>query len=103
MGPSQDYFVFIVSQFLYIPWNHARKQAAIRSSLQDGNLCTPSITVAAAETFEFHLTEYLKGQVKMTTQVDQGLMLYEFSLYYYYYYYYNYFIFLKFLHRFHIT
>ncbi|GMN61114.1 hypothetical protein TIFTF001_030195 [Ficus carica] len=59
----QDYFVFIVSQFLYIPWNYARKQAAIRSSLQDGNLCTPSITVAAAETFESHLTEYLKGQI----------------------------------------
>ncbi|EXB53718.1 DNA polymerase epsilon catalytic subunit A [Morus notabilis] len=59
----QDYFVFIVSQFLYIPWSYARKQAAIRASVQDGNLCTPSITVAAAETFESHLTEYLKGQI----------------------------------------
>lgn len=55
--------MFIVSQFLYIPWSYARKQAAIRASVQDGNLCTPSITVAAAETFESHLTEYLKGQV----------------------------------------
>ena len=59
----QDNFVFIVSQFLYIPWNYARKQAAIRESLQDGNSCTPSITIAAAENFEYHLTEYLKGQV----------------------------------------
>ncbi|KAL5555227.1 hypothetical protein UlMin_037463 [Ulmus minor] len=59
----QDYFVFIVSQFLYMPWNHAQKQAAARASLLDGNSCTPSITVAAAETFESHLTDYLKEQI----------------------------------------
>ncbi|KAF3455292.1 hypothetical protein FNV43_RR05740 [Rhamnella rubrinervis] len=59
----QDHFVFIVSQFLYMPWNYAQKQAAIRASLKDGNSCTPSITIAAAETFESHLTEYLKGQI----------------------------------------
>ncbi|PON38200.1 DNA-directed DNA polymerase [Parasponia andersonii] len=59
----QDYFVFIVSQFLYIPWNYAKKQAANRASLQDGISCTPSITVSAAENFESHLTEYLKGQI----------------------------------------
>lgn len=56
--------MFIVSQFLYIPWNYVKKQAAIRASLQDGNSCTPSITVSAAENFESHLTEHLKGQVQ---------------------------------------
>ncbi|KAH7542023.1 hypothetical protein FEM48_Zijuj02G0029500 [Ziziphus jujuba var. spinosa] len=59
----QDHFVFIVSQFLYIPWNYAQKQAAIRASVQDGNSCTPSITVAAGESFESHLADYLKGQI----------------------------------------
>jgi DNA polymerase epsilon subunit 1 len=48
---------------MYIPWSYAQKQAAIRASLQDGNLCTPSVPVAAAENFESHMTEYLKGQV----------------------------------------
>ncbi|KAJ7947962.1 DNA polymerase epsilon catalytic subunit [Quillaja saponaria] len=59
----QDHFVFIVSQFMYMPWNYAQKQAANRASLQDDDSCTPSITVAAAETFESHMTEYLKGQI----------------------------------------
>ncbi|KAK9999535.1 hypothetical protein SO802_019138 [Lithocarpus litseifolius] len=59
----QDHFVFIVSQFMYIPWSYAQKQAAIKASLQDGNLSTPSVTVAGAENFESHMTEYLKGQI----------------------------------------
>ncbi|XP_062083133.1 DNA polymerase epsilon catalytic subunit A-like isoform X2 [Humulus lupulus] len=59
----QDNFIFIVSQFLYIPWNYAKKQAAIRASLQDGSSSTPSITISAAENFESHLTEHLKGQI----------------------------------------
>lgn len=46
-----------------MPWNYAQNQAAIRASLKDGNSCTPSITIAAAETCESHLTDYLKGQV----------------------------------------
>ena len=46
-----------------MPWNYAQKQRAIRACLKDGNSCTPSITIAAAETFESHLTDYLKGQV----------------------------------------
>lgn len=48
---------------MYIPWSYAQKQAAIRASLQDGNLSTPSVTIAGAENFESHMTEYLKGQV----------------------------------------
>ncbi|KAI9071851.1 hypothetical protein K1719_046191 [Acacia pycnantha] len=56
----QDHFVFIVSQFMYIPWNYAQRQAAIPVSSQDGDSCTPSITIGAAEKFESHVTEYIK-------------------------------------------
>ena len=59
----QDHFVFIISQFLYIPWNYATKQAEARASLPLGDTCTPSITVAAAESFEYRVTEHLKEQV----------------------------------------
>ncbi|XP_031270603.1 DNA polymerase epsilon catalytic subunit A-like [Pistacia vera] len=59
----QDHFVLVVSEFMYIPWKYAQKQAVSRASLRDGNLCTPSITVAAAETFESHMAEYLKGEI----------------------------------------
>ncbi|XP_048444807.1 DNA polymerase epsilon catalytic subunit A isoform X2 [Pyrus x bretschneideri] len=59
----QDHFVYIVSQFLYIPWDYAQKQAAVRTSLQNDSICTPSITVADAETFESHMIDFLKGQI----------------------------------------
>ncbi|XP_057988015.1 DNA polymerase epsilon catalytic subunit A isoform X2 [Hevea brasiliensis] len=59
----QDHFVLIVSEFMFIPWDYAQKQAANRASLQNVSLCTPSITIAAAETFESHLVEYLRGQI----------------------------------------
>ncbi|XP_028788442.1 DNA polymerase epsilon catalytic subunit A-like, partial [Neltuma alba] len=59
----QDHFVFIVSQFMYIPWNYAQRQAAIPASSQSGDSCTPSITIGAAEKFESHVTEYIKGQI----------------------------------------
>lgn len=62
-GILQDHFVYIVSQFLYIPWDYEQKQAAVRTSLQNDSNCTPSITVAAAETFESHMIDFLKGQV----------------------------------------
>ncbi|PSR89873.1 DNA polymerase epsilon catalytic subunit A like [Actinidia chinensis var. chinensis] len=60
---TQDHFILIVSEFMYIPWKYAREQAAIRASVRDGNLCTPSITGAAAEAFESHMTEYLREQI----------------------------------------
>ncbi|KAI7983738.1 DNA polymerase epsilon catalytic subunit A [Camellia lanceoleosa] len=60
---TQDHFILIVSEFMYIPWKYAREQTAIRASLRDDNLCTPSITAAAAETFESHMTEYLREQI----------------------------------------
>ncbi|XP_068311422.1 DNA polymerase epsilon catalytic subunit A-like [Pyrus communis] len=59
----QDHFVYIVSQYLYIPWDYAQKQAAVRTSLQSDSICTPSITVADAETFESHMIDFLKGQI----------------------------------------
>ncbi|GAU25117.1 hypothetical protein TSUD_274060 [Trifolium subterraneum] len=59
----QDHYVFIVSQFMYIPWNYARKQAAIRASVLSGDSCTPSINIGAAEAFESEITEYIKEQI----------------------------------------
>ncbi|XP_047319798.1 DNA polymerase epsilon catalytic subunit A-like isoform X2 [Impatiens glandulifera] len=59
----QDYFILIVSEFMYIPWKYVQEQAAIRVSLADGSLCTPSITGAAAEAFEFQMTEYTREQI----------------------------------------
>lgn len=76
----QDHFVFIVSQFMYIPWSYAQKQAAIRASLQDGNLSTPSVTIAGAENFESHMTEYLKGQVWIRMLVTKGCMTFDSSM-----------------------
>lgn len=70
----QDHFVLIVSEFMFIPWNYAQKQAAARASLQNSNSCTPSITIAAAETFESHLVEYLKGQVLIRILVGKGCL-----------------------------
>ncbi|KAK9279688.1 hypothetical protein L1049_013368 [Liquidambar formosana] len=60
---TQDHFVLIVSEFMYIPWKFAQEQAVVRVSVQDGTTCTPSITAAAAEIFESHMTEYLKEQI----------------------------------------
>lgn len=48
---------------MYIPWNYTRKQAAIRASVQNGDSCTPSINIGAAEAFESEITEYIKEQV----------------------------------------
>lgn len=54
----------VVSEFLYIPWKFAQEQAANRAVLGDGDLCTPSITAAVAETFDLKMTEDLKKKVK---------------------------------------
>ncbi|ESW04397.1 hypothetical protein PHAVU_011G091900 [Phaseolus vulgaris] len=59
----QDHFVYIVSEFMYIPWNYAQNQAQIRASLQDGDTCTPSISIGTAVAFESEITEYIKGQI----------------------------------------
>lgn len=48
---------------MYVPWKYSQEQATIRDASRDGNFCTPSITVNAAETFESHVTNFLKEQV----------------------------------------
>jgi DNA polymerase epsilon subunit 1 len=48
---------------MYIPWNYAQKQTAIRASVLSGDSCTPSINIGAAEAFESEITEYIKEQV----------------------------------------
>ncbi|PIA58925.1 hypothetical protein AQUCO_00400052v1 [Aquilegia coerulea] len=60
---TQDHFVLIVSEFMLKPWQYAQELAARTASSKDGTLCTPSITTAAAETFESRVTEYLKDQI----------------------------------------
>jgi DNA polymerase epsilon subunit 1 len=56
---------------MFIPWDYAQKQAATREALRDGNSCTPSITIVAAENFESHMVEYIKGQVLMRIFVSE--------------------------------
>lgn len=67
----QDHFVLIVSEFMFIPWDYAQKQSATREALRNGNSCTPSITIVAAENFESHMVEYIKGQVLMRIFVSE--------------------------------
>lgn len=68
----QDHFVLIVSEFLHTPWKYAQEQAANRTSSPDGSLCTPSITITAAENFEAHIVQYLKEQVGIGNIVVKG-------------------------------
>jgi DNA polymerase epsilon subunit 1 len=62
----QDYFLVIVSEFVYIPWKHSQEQAIqCAEALAGGsNFCTPSVTVSAASDMEAKETAYLKHQVK---------------------------------------
>ncbi|KAL9274734.1 DNA polymerase epsilon catalytic subunit A-like protein [Drosera capensis] len=60
---TQDHFVLIVSEFMYIPWNYAQEQAAVRVDNEHGISCTPSITAVAAQKLELRLTEYLQDQI----------------------------------------
>nr|XP_019702821.2 DNA polymerase epsilon catalytic subunit A isoform X2 [Elaeis guineensis] len=60
---TQDHFVLIVSEFLYIPWKHLKEQVATRTTMRDDNACTQSITITAAEALEVCVTEYLKDQI----------------------------------------
>lgn len=66
---------------MFIPWDYAQKQAAVREASQAGNSCTPSITVATADNFESHMVEYLKGEVPMRILlVSDGCMNFLFLL-----------------------
>ncbi|KAK3041245.1 hypothetical protein RJ639_001528, partial [Escallonia herrerae] len=60
---TQDHFILIVSEYMYLPWKYAQEKVAIRACARDDNMCTPSITAAAAETLELCLSEYLREQI----------------------------------------
>eukprot|EP00250_Pteridium_aquilinum_P003833 c14110_g1_i1 orf=789-5363(-) len=62
---TQDYFIVIVSEFLYIPWKHAQEQTKSRAAAKAvaSTSCTPSVTVAAAANTEFAETTFLKDQI----------------------------------------
>ncbi|XP_049379283.1 DNA polymerase epsilon catalytic subunit A-like isoform X1 [Solanum stenotomum] len=60
---TQDRFILIVSEFMYGPWKYAQEQATHRVSTSDGDLCTPSITAALAETFDLQMAEDLKKKI----------------------------------------
>ncbi|KAM0016354.1 putative DNA-directed DNA polymerase [Helianthus debilis subsp. tardiflorus] len=61
---DQDHFTLIVSEFLYLPWKFAQDQASKRANVRDDDSCTPSITAAAAETFQSSFTEHLRKQIE---------------------------------------
>ncbi|KAM3303070.1 DNA polymerase epsilon catalytic subunit A-like isoform X1 [Capsicum chacoense] len=61
---TQDHFILIVSEFMYIPWKYAQEHAALRASTSDGDFCTPSITAALAETFDLQMADDLKKKIR---------------------------------------
>ncbi|XP_009629449.1 DNA polymerase epsilon catalytic subunit A [Nicotiana tomentosiformis] len=61
---TQDHFILIVSEFMFIPWKFAQEQATHRASSSIGDLCTPSITAALAETFDLQMAEDLKKKIR---------------------------------------
>ncbi|KAJ0576989.1 putative DNA-directed DNA polymerase [Helianthus annuus] len=61
---TQDHFILIVSEFLYLPWKFAQDQASKRANARDDDTCTPSITAAAAETFQSCITQHLRKQIE---------------------------------------
>ncbi|KAJ1279266.1 hypothetical protein BS78_04G142600 [Paspalum vaginatum] len=60
---TQDHFVLIVSEFLYIPWKFMKEQVAIQATIRDDTSCTPSITVMAAENLEGQVIEHLRDKI----------------------------------------
>uniref|UniRef100_A0A452YAT5 DNA polymerase epsilon catalytic subunit n=1 Tax=Aegilops tauschii subsp. strangulata TaxID=200361 RepID=A0A452YAT5_AEGTS len=60
---TQDHFVLIVSEFLYVPWKYMKEQVACRAAMRDDTSCTPSITIMAAENLEGQVVDYLRGQI----------------------------------------
>lgn len=60
---TQDHFVLIVSEFLYVPWKYMKEQVALRSTTRDETSCTPSITIMAAENLEVQVIGYIRDQI----------------------------------------
>ncbi|VAH03415.1 unnamed protein product [Triticum turgidum subsp. durum] len=77
---TQDHFVLIVSEFLYVPWKYMKEQVACRAAMRDDTSCTPSITIMAAENLEGQVVDYLRGQIgtyfaeKLLTTVSDILL-----------------------------
>ncbi|XP_060169809.1 DNA polymerase epsilon catalytic subunit A-like isoform X1 [Lycium barbarum] len=61
---TQDHFILIVSEFMYVPWKYAQEQATHRASTSDGDFCTPSIPAALAETFDLQMADDLKKKIR---------------------------------------
>ncbi|CAD6250912.1 unnamed protein product [Miscanthus lutarioriparius] len=60
---TQDHFVLIVSEFLYIPWKFMKEQVATQATIRDDTSCTPSVTVMAAENLEGQVIEHLRDKI----------------------------------------
>jgi len=62
----QDYFVVIVSEYIYIPWKHSQDRAALLAANRDGGIIssTPSVTISAGADMEAQEVAYLKEQVR---------------------------------------
>ncbi|XP_062219147.1 DNA polymerase epsilon catalytic subunit A-like [Phragmites australis] len=60
---TQDHFVLIVSEFLYIPWKYMKEEVARTATIRDDTSCTPSITVMAAENLEGQVIGYLCDKI----------------------------------------
>ncbi|KAL4591685.1 hypothetical protein LXL04_004655 [Taraxacum kok-saghyz] len=61
---NQDHFILIVSEFMYLPWKFTQMEAMKRAAIRNSDSCTPSITAAAAESFESCVTDHLKDLIK---------------------------------------
>nr|XP_043613660.1 DNA polymerase epsilon catalytic subunit A-like [Erigeron canadensis] len=61
---AQDYFMYIVSDFMYLPWKFAQDETRKRATIREDDSCTPSITAAAAENFESRMTDHLRKKIQ---------------------------------------
>lgn len=62
---TQDYFVVIVSEYIYIPWKHSQDQAALLAAARGGDFAssTPSVSISTASDAEAQEVSYLKEQI----------------------------------------
>ncbi|KAK8952512.1 DNA polymerase epsilon catalytic subunit A [Platanthera zijinensis] len=60
---TQDHFILIVSEFLYLPWKYLKEQIASFNIKRDSTNSTQSFTVSTSETLEACVDEYLKEQI----------------------------------------
>ncbi|CAA6660705.1 unnamed protein product [Spirodela intermedia] len=60
---TQDHFILVVSEFLYIPWKYSLELAAARAGVRDDDDSSTPITLISAEALELRVAEYLKEQI----------------------------------------